>query len=369
VRLEVFAVEDTSIQLSWGALGPGPVVVRAADTRVEVVADGGPGAVSLGALPADRTVTVELHGEGVPGGRIRLATRTLATPPGDEMYRLATISDLHIGATTFGYLHTIAETDPADPHPQRCTRGALREAVAWGAQRIVVKGDVVDQGHPGAWRQAGHVLAGALVPVDVLPGNHETKRRRTVEPEDALRAHGLHVVRGVSAQDLPGVRLVLADSAQVGDDRGRLDHLTEDLVRVLRGASAGALLLMHHHPARTAVPLGWPLGIPRSEATRVLDRIGVAHPATLVSTGHVHRNRRWRHGPLNVTSVGSVKDYPGVWAGYVVHEGGIRQVVRRVAEPDLLRWTDRSARAAFGAWGLWSPGLRSHRCFSHTWPR
>jgi hypothetical protein len=41
-----------------------------------------------------------------------------------------------------------------------------------------------------------------------------------------------------------------------------------------------------------------------------------------------------------VTEVGSPKDYPGTWAGYVVHEGGIRQVVRRVAAPEVIRWTE-----------------------------
>ena len=46
----------------------------------------------------------------------------------------------------------------------------------------------------------------------------------------------------------------------------------------------------------------------------------------------------------------------------------IRQVVRRVAAPDLLRWTDHSARAAGGAWGVWAPGRLGDRCFSHTWP-
>jgi hypothetical protein len=67
------------------------------------------------------------------------------------------------------------------------------------------------------------------------------------------------------------------------------------------------------------------------------------------------------------TEVGSPKDFPGTWAGYIVHETGISQVVRRVAAPDVLAWTDYSGRAALGLWQLWSPGLRPHRCFHHEW--
>jgi hypothetical protein len=69
-----------------------------------------------------------------------------------------------------------------------------------------------------------------------------------------------------------------------------------------------------------------------------------------------------------VTEVGSVKDHPGTWAGYVVHEGGIRQVVRRVMAPDVLGWTEATKRALFGVWGRWSPGSLDDRCISHPWP-
>jgi hypothetical protein len=87
-----------------------------------------------------------------------------------------------------------------------------------------------------------------------------------------------------------------------------------------------------------------------------------------VTTGHTHRYRRRRHGPVLITTTGSPKDYPGAWTGYAVHEGGIRQVVRRIAAPDCIRWTQRTAHALFGGWALWAPGLRSHRCFTHPWP-
>ena len=93
-----------------------------------------------------------------------------------------------------------------------------------------------------------------------------------------------------------------------------------------------------------------------------------ANPATLVTAGHTHRNRRRRYGPIPITEVGSPKDYPGVWAGYAIHEGGIRQIVRRTADPSVLAWTERTGDTVMGQWRRWSPGSLDDRCFSHTWP-
>ena len=70
-----------------------------------------------------------------------------------------------------------------------------------------------------------------------------------------------------------------------------------------------------------------------------------------ITSGHTHRHRRWAHAGVTTTQVGSISDHPGVWAGYVVHESGMRQVVRRIAQPDVLPWSERARDAALGAWG------------------
>jgi hypothetical protein len=124
---------------------------------------------------------------------------------------------------------------------------------------------------------------------------------------------------------------------------------------------------MHHQPHRNPLPF-YPPGHESGAAKRFLDAVAEANPATLVTAGHTHRNRGWRHGPLRVTEVGSPKDYPGAWAGYIVHEGGIQQVVRRIADPSCLDWIEYTRRAVLGAWGRWSPGRLRERCFTHDWP-
>ncbi len=90
-------------------------------------------------------------------------------------------------------------------------------------------------------------------------------------------------------------------------------------------------------------------------------------PRTWLTAGHTHRNRGRRHGPLTVTEVGSTKDFPGTWAGYVAHDTGLRQTSFHVTGGGTDAWLDRTRRAAGGAWGHWSPGRLSDRCLTTTW--
>lgn len=298
----------------------------------------------------------------------RVADTTLESPPGAERCRIATISDLHIGERAFGYLHTIAEQGAAEPYPVRCARAAISEAVEWGAELLVVKGDNADQSHPELWEQTAAVLSEAPIPVVLLPGNHERKARRTVEARVALAGSGLTVIdRTLAVMDLPGLRLLLADTTSRNRDVGSVDAFRVDALAAAAAAPGGALLLMHHHLTRRPYFTQLPFGVPKREADRFLAALGRANPATLVSCGHTHRHRRVRVGPITVTTVGSVKDYPGVWAGYVAHDGGIMQTVRRVSEPSALAWTDYSGRALGGVYRYWTPGRLADRCFSLSW--
>jgi len=372
-RVSPFSVDDTTVQLTWSHLGPGPVRIRAADTTVDIEADGQPGGIVVGGLPSGTPLDVVLSGEGVPNGRLVVRTRTLDPLPGEELFRLATISDLHIGADAFGYRDTIVETDrPVVPHPMRCAGAAVEDLQRWGAQRLVVKGDVTDSGQPWEWRSFGRLVADAVaggLALDVLPGNHDLAPRRSVEPSVGLASVGLglELVEGVQAIDLPGLRLVLIDATSPGHHHGRLAHRLDAVVDVLRDAPAGALIALHHHLQPHLMTEGWPWGVPRHESVRFLDAVAAVHPNTLVTSGHTHRHRRWQRGPVTVTQVGSPKDYPGVWAGYVVYESGIRQIVRRITRPDCIAWTERTRAAAFGAWALTAPGRLSWRCFNLRW--
>lgn len=378
-HLTVFAVDDSSVQLTWRGLEPGLLRLAVPDTEVtEVVeiATGAPaGGTVIAGLPAGRSLTVDAVLPGPTGGQRReqVAFRTLDALPGEELFRLATVGDLHLGTTEFGYRGTIVERPAPDvAHPVRCAEAALDDAMAWGARHLVAKGDVTNHGQVHEWRAWSNLSAHLGVPSDVLPGNHDRAHRsgnHSMFPDDAARAFGLSVALPMIVRDLPGLRLVSVDSTTPGRNEGTVDGVADDLVDAVRDADPhGAVIVaLHHqlHPRSGAE--GWPRGVTHAESRALLARLGAVHPHVLVTSGHTHRHRRWTHAGVTTTQVGSTKDYPGVWAGYVVAEGGLRQVVRRITRPDCIAWTDHTRRAAGGAWRFIAPGLLSSRCFDLTW--
>ncbi len=354
-----FAIEPDAAQLHWSALPRGDVAVECAGATTRFESDGGPGAVDV-ALEGPSEIDVRVDGRPL----WRRAIRPIDPPPGEELYRFATLSDLHLGAVRFGRLD---EGDIEVPHPVRCTRAAIDEALAWGARRIVVKGDVVHTSRPHTWAIAAELLGDLPVPVDLVCGNHDVNGESTVDPFAEAARHGLSLHPDVTHVDLPGLRAVLFDSSQPLLDVGRWDHRREPVCDALSDAAGPAMLFSHHQPQEWVVPTYLPLGTPARGARRFLRAARAANPTLLGTSGHTHRHRRRRIEGVEWAETGSPKDYPGTWTGYVVHEGGVRQVVRRVAATDCIRWTEHTRELLFGAWGRWSPGALADRCFVHPW--
>ncbi|MDP9069799.1 MAG: metallophosphoesterase [Actinomycetota bacterium] len=367
-RLAVFAVEDTAAQVCWSGLAEG-TLLQAGGATATVPVDERPGAAVLEGLPPATTLHLTLRR---PGGRPRRVARfrTLAPPPGEQLCRFATVNDLHIGERHFGVLRRIKEEPRPgrQPYATRCAGSALSEAVAWGAQLIVAKGDLTYHGRPQQWEEVARMLGSLPVPVEAMLGNHDVGRK-AVDGRATLAAHGITLVEEARSRDLPGLRIVLADTAVPRKSGGRVgDRQRRRLADLLAAAPGPAFLAMHHYPQRFQFPTAYPRGIPGDEARALLETVIRSNPATLVTAGHSHRNRRHSHGPLVVSEIGATMHYPGAWAGYAVHEGGIRQVVRRVAAPEAMEWTDRTRRALLGLWAPWAAGSRRQRCFSVTWP-
>ncbi len=375
-HIGVFGVDADAVQLTWRGLRAGPLRVRVVeadvDAALQLEVPAGAGAATLAGLPAGRLLTIEASGAALDGP-VRLTARTLAPLPGEELCRIATISDLHLGVEVFGHRGTITDPgDHPDPHPLRCAEAAFHEAVAWGAERIVAKGDLTNLGDPGQWRQYASLVHGCPVPVDAIPGNHDNAKPGTLgplAPRDAAAAFGLSIAQPLLVRDLPGLRLILADTTRGGRHSGSLEEVGASIVEAAADAdrTGGVLVCLHHQLQPHRAAEGWPPGIAQAEGFAFLDRLGAAHPHAFVTSGHTHRHRRWGRAGVVVTQVGATKDFPGVFAGYVVHEGGMRQVVRRIARPDVIAWTDHSRIAAYGAWEHAAPGRLDARCFNVAW--
>ena len=372
--LTVFAVEATSLQVVWRNLGAG--TLRLATRGIEPVdltiePGAGSGGTIVSGLAPDSDITIDATGTALDGA-VRLRTRTLADLPGEELSRIATISDLHLGTEAFGHRHTIVETpSPVTPHPLRCSTAAVNQAVEWGAGTIAVKGDITNNGQIGQWRSYADLVRSRAVPVIALPGNHDRAFRPGlgISPEDASALFGFVLASPMLVQDHPGVRLILVDTTSGNHHRGSIEGVASQLCDAVAETppDAMALVLTHHQLHQYPVREGWPEGISRRQAVTLLDELARTGRRVLVSSGHTHRHRRWEHRGIVNTQVGSTKDYPGVWAGYSIHEGGLRQTVQRVTRPDCIRWTDHTRRAAAGLWRWISPGFLHSRCFNHTW--
>jgi len=356
-------VDATSVQVCWASSPPGPVTASAGDTSVTVESgpSGAGGAVVTG-LPAGATVEVAVRPAGrrwTPLGRVALLT----PPPGPELCRFAAVNDLHLGARVFGTVRPLREPG----HPLRCAVAAIDEAVAWGARALVVKGDLTQSGRPNEWSEVAGILARPGVPVLTIEGNHETKLA-SVDGRAIMAAHGLALAVRPTALDLPGVRVVGVPTARWHGNPGWISRLAVAESAALVGGARAAVVALHHYPQRFRFPSLYPPGIPGDVARRALDAWADANPATMVIAGHSHRHRRHDYRTLVLAESGSTKDFPGSWTGYIVHEGGIVQTTRRVLDPSVMAWTEQGRHVLGGVWGWWAPGLRSHRCFSHTWP-
>ena len=210
-RAEVFAVEDTTMQLTWRGAPAGPVTVSVSDdhsTRhLEAIGEEGPGALIVAELEADTEYRVTATPKGIDAGRPQ-RFRTLASLPGPELTRLSTISDIHIGERWFGQLPRMFERpEPAVPHTLRCAAAAIEEWTRWGSQHVVFKGDLVDHGTRAEWNTLASLLTTVPQPWTLMLGNHETMKSNR-EPADVMLTELGLPTAPVRTFYLPGRRIV-----------------------------------------------------------------------------------------------------------------------------------------------------------------
>jgi hypothetical protein len=146
--------------------------------------------------------------------------------------------------------------------------------------------------------------------------------------------------------------------------RGQVEWLDE-----LAAAATGPVLVFGHHPVwnlDTARPVDAHYVIDRDDSARLLDVVNRREHIVGYFAGHTHTNRvrrypRARNVPCVEVACG--KDYPGVWAEYRVHEGGYTQIVRRLAAPDAMAWSERCRTMIQGIYRDLVLGSIADRCF------
>lgn len=351
--VEIFAVEARHAQLLVRAEGRA-VRAIAGEQLFEAELVGGVAVVELERLTPATHYDIRLESPtGSPIGEVDFTT---SQDSGEITAKIATISDVHLGLERFGFGSKLSDVS-SPPYAFRCARAAIAEAAQWGAELLLVKGDLTDMGQEADWDLAAELLADVDMPILFTPGNHDVVTKSEVDPAEGARRLGLDF-SPVQTHDLDGVRVVLADTSRDGRGTGDLAKVTDGLLEAV-DCSEPALVAFHHNIQRTPFPWFWPPGISSGNAMPVVRALEEANPRLFLTSGHTHRNRlHWlgRDRTVPYTEVSSTSDYPGVWAGYTTTGSGIHQVVRRIASPDAIDWTERTRRVLLGIWPSWSQG-------------
>ena len=330
-------------------------ITTVADDLIEIHTEHG--AQRFDGLAPDTDYTV--HG---------VAVHTLATPPGALLTRFATTNDVHFGETECGRVGDspegpILRSEPGEEaYPTMMNRGAVAEITAIDPAAVIVKGDLTNDGTDDEFAAFDACYRGAFGDrLHVIRGNHDAYR-------------GQHAYAGHHRVDLPGITVVMLDTAIEHSEQGTISPEQLDFLdAVAAESSAPVLVVGHHHQwiganAGTGVRGDNYFGLRPEASDALADTIGRRHSIIAYAAGHTHRHRV-RHTTDGVPSieVGCVKDFPGTWAEYRVYEGGVLQIVHRISTPEALAWSER-CRYLYSDFGLdyaeYAMGNLSDRCFA-----
>jgi predicted phosphodiesterase len=356
-------------------VGPDEVVVTFRTDKVhDVTTQVGDRAVTTSGVYHSARVTgleagarYELQVDGVPASDLLPATvTTLDAPPGRHLTTVATVNDVHFGEVECGLLGTLEEVGPSfrsepgeDPYPEVMNRGAIGEIEALDPAAVVVKGDLTNLGSDeeyeaflGAYTQLG-------VRMHHVRGNHDAM----ISAEIAAT--------GPFEVELPGVTLAVLDTVRPGHENGRIPEAQFTWLDDLAAASTKPVLVFgHHHPwdPNSATRSETYFGINPDDSDALCALITRRESIAGYFAGHTHRTRVRRFPQARnvpVVEIACVKDYPGAWAEYRIHEGGYTQLTRRIAHPDAMAWTEKTRGMFAGLYRDYALGSLADRCFTH----
>lgn len=284
---------------------------------------------------------------------------------GERLATFATVNDVHFGEEVCGVLEgldvgpTFTAPPGAPPYPEMMNGGAIQEIQAIDPDVVLAKGDLTCVGSDDEYAQFLAAYGTAFGPKLVhVRGNHDGYHGGTYAAEPVQRV------------DLPGATLALLDTTDPGETPGRVTPEQMDWLDDLAGtADRPVLVFGHHHvwsPDSRQRPETY-FGI-LPGASELLVGVVARHQGILgYFAGHTHRNRVRRissTGDRRWVEVACVKDYPGTWAEYRVHERGVLQVHRRISTPEALAWSEQTRHMYADTYATYALGDLDDRCFA-----
>ncbi len=305
---------------------------------------------------------------GAPSELCPSRVTTLERPAGALLATFATVNDVHFGEVECGRLGTAEELGPilsvepgAEPYPSVMNKGAIDEIESLDPDAVVVKGDLTDLGTEDQYQAFLDAYTRLGARMRHVRGNHDAMITPTI------------AATGPFSVDLPGVTLAVLDTVRPGSEHGRItnDQL-QWLEETARASVAPVLVFGHHHPwdPSSTERSAHYFGINPDDSEALCALVTRCEAIAGYFAGHTHRNRVRRFGAARrvpIVEVACVKDYPGAWAEYRVHEGGYTQLVRRIATPDAMDWTERTRHMFAGLYRDYALGGVGDRCFTQSW--
>jgi predicted phosphodiesterase len=322
---------------------PDEIVSVSSDEAVLLV-DGTPRTYS--GLPSSGTVTLD-----------GLEVTTLPRP-GERLSTVTTANDVHFGETVCGDLWdstpTFSVDEDAEPYPTMMSRLAVGEMAALEPDAVIVKGDLTRDGLPEEYQAFLDCYQAAFdTRLTYVRGNHDCYREQEYAGWPFQEVH------------LEGAVIALLDTSRptftngsISD--GQLEQLDELAARVDL-----PVIVMGHHPiwdSRTEPRDDTVFSLLPEATEALLDVFARRTNLVTYAAGHTHRTHVYEIDGVPFVQVASLKDFPGAWCEYQIHDGGILQIVHRVLHPDALAWSELTRGMYSGAYGDYAYGSIDERC-------
>ncbi len=315
----------------------------------------------------DHACVVRVDGIEVPAGPRSPATFRTLVPPGEPVFRFATVTDTHVGETVAGLVGGMdykgfSWPDPALPYWRFTNEAAVREISAAGVEFVIHKGDLTAEAAPDQVQTARAIFDALVPPWHPLRGNHD-------RPHDGADSFvtGLGLAKTWGAFDAHGHRFLLLDSSDADGnpimDETQLEWVESEL-HDAGVARRPTWVVLHHAVTEQASPLYTLWGDSRD---RVLAAIAAASPAVVgVLSGHSHRNVRLASDTapgVPFVETASTKEYPGMWTEVRVYTGGWMQIAHPIDCPECREWYATTTGEYDGSAPEMQMGVLEDRCF------
>jgi Icc protein len=284
---------------------------------------------------------------------------TTAPALGPTRCVVATGNDVHFGETVCGKLEgddrfeVFVVDDGATPYPEVMNAAVVEDISALGADCVVVKGDLTDDGRDEEYARFLDVW-GTFGPRLVhVRGNHDCFRGQQF------------AAWPWQSRVLDGATVALLDTARPFEIGGFLDAEQLAWLDELGASSSQPVLVFGHHPVCNPAPgaRNGSHGLAQADSVALIEVMARRPALVCYLAGHTHCNYVQRIEGTVFAEVACVKDFPGGWAEYRVCERGIAAIFHRASGPDAVQWAERTRGMFAGHYGPIAMGRDVDRSF------